>query len=421
MLPSQAFHRPEHASGGAVCLAGGAVPRRGERGAVLVHVAVATVGLLAFASLSIDLGAMWVARAQAQNAADAAALAGGIGLAYVSPDPAAATGAAQTIAQQHSVWGQPLTAAAVATTVGPCPAGAPAVSGDCMTLTITPPALPVFFSRIFGAAPTAVHASATAKVLFGNAATCVRPLAMPDRWQDNYDDTPPVDGVWRDDDLYAKYDNMGRLNILPPRTPDAYIAPSSSGAGTGITVADFAGVRITRRVIDSTAGLPLGANQMVGLNLLNSGSYEPDLYAYEDNLAACPAMSVSLGATVPTINPHREFYTTRPLSTVIASDSGAYWDAGTQSVRGSAFPVSPRLLTIALFDPDHFTRQNRSAGGDPDILVTNLVGFFVESVVPAGGDVDVTGVVVPTAGSFDAAAPTLSDQATFLRTVALVR
>src|SRR3712207_6859544 len=39
-------------------------PGGGERGAVLVHVAVAMTGLLAFSALSIDLGTMWVARAQ---------------------------------------------------------------------------------------------------------------------------------------------------------------------------------------------------------------------------------------------------------------------------------------------------------------------------------------------------------------------
>ena len=61
----------------------GRARRPGERGAVLVHAAVAMTGLLAFSALTIDLGTVWVARGQAQNAVDAAALAGGISFAYV--------------------------------------------------------------------------------------------------------------------------------------------------------------------------------------------------------------------------------------------------------------------------------------------------------------------------------------------------
>src|SRR5690606_7696581 len=56
-----------------------------ERGAVLIHVAVAMLGLLGFCALVVDYGIFWVARRQAQNSADAAALAGAISLAYDAP------------------------------------------------------------------------------------------------------------------------------------------------------------------------------------------------------------------------------------------------------------------------------------------------------------------------------------------------
>ena len=46
---------------------------RDERGAVLVQTAVAAIGLLAVGSLTMDYGVLWVARGQAQNAADAGA------------------------------------------------------------------------------------------------------------------------------------------------------------------------------------------------------------------------------------------------------------------------------------------------------------------------------------------------------------
>ena len=52
----------------------GVTGRERERGAVLVHVAVTLVGLVAFSALTIDYGVLWTSRRQAQNAADAGAL-----------------------------------------------------------------------------------------------------------------------------------------------------------------------------------------------------------------------------------------------------------------------------------------------------------------------------------------------------------
>ena len=57
-------------------------PRPAERGAVLVHVAIAMFVLLGFAALAVDYGVMWVSRSQAQNSADAGAMAGAVGLAF---------------------------------------------------------------------------------------------------------------------------------------------------------------------------------------------------------------------------------------------------------------------------------------------------------------------------------------------------
>src|SRR3954471_15608459 len=57
-----------------------------ERGAVLVHAALAMLALIAFSALAIDYGALLASRRQSQNAADAAALAGAVSLAFDDPD-----------------------------------------------------------------------------------------------------------------------------------------------------------------------------------------------------------------------------------------------------------------------------------------------------------------------------------------------
>ena len=60
--------------------------RHSERGAILVQVALALLALVAFTMFVVDYGVFWVGRRQAQNAADASALAGAlakIGRAHV--------------------------------------------------------------------------------------------------------------------------------------------------------------------------------------------------------------------------------------------------------------------------------------------------------------------------------------------------
>ena len=105
-----------------------------ERGAVLVHVAVAMLALLAFSALVIDYGALWVSRRQAQNAADAAALAGALSLAFDDPDdiPRAQAGAAAAgVANQ--VWGAaPSILPATDVLLVPCPPGAPGLPDTCI-------------------------------------------------------------------------------------------------------------------------------------------------------------------------------------------------------------------------------------------------------------------------------------------------
>src|SRR5688572_11894621 len=162
MLPSHALDRPAAETGSVRAAAG-----QGERGAVLVHAAVAITGLLAFSALTVDLGSMWVIRAQAQNAADAAALAGTVSLAYVNPnDMEAARASARAIVAAHRVWGETVAPSAVTVTTETCPAGSPATTGHCVNVSLglgavhgTP--LPTFFARLVGGTATNVRASAS--------------------------------------------------------------------------------------------------------------------------------------------------------------------------------------------------------------------------------------------------------------------
>src|SRR5436305_10332242 len=68
--------------------------RRDERGMAFVYVGLGFMGFLAATTLAIDVGMFMTARSQAQNAADAGALAGATALAFDSFDDRSTSGPA---------------------------------------------------------------------------------------------------------------------------------------------------------------------------------------------------------------------------------------------------------------------------------------------------------------------------------------
>ena len=64
-------------------------PRSKERGVTIALVAMAMVGIIAMAALSIDIGTLYQAKAEAQRAADAAALTAArvISISGITGDP----------------------------------------------------------------------------------------------------------------------------------------------------------------------------------------------------------------------------------------------------------------------------------------------------------------------------------------------
>ncbi|MGA9040629.1 MAG: pilus assembly protein TadG-related protein [Terriglobales bacterium] len=146
--------------------------RKPERGQTIILVAVALLALLSMAALAIDVVTLYVARSQAQAAANAAAIAGakmfvtsgftsvqGGATPPVSQAEAcnAATAQAQAVALQNTVAGQ----AAVATVT--CPVGASFASNPQITVSVARTGLPTFFARIWRRASNSISATATAE------------------------------------------------------------------------------------------------------------------------------------------------------------------------------------------------------------------------------------------------------------------
>jgi hypothetical protein len=413
MIPSHAVSRLDAAATNGVSLHARRPRRGGERGAVLVHATVAIMALLAFSALTIDLGTLWVSRAQAQNAVDAAALSGGVSLAYVNPDDTdAAMAAARTIAQEHSIWGEPIPSGALQMTPGPCPIGSPAIPGDCLNVAVQPGSggsrpLPVFFSRLIGGGATSLRASASVKVMNGNTSSCVRPLAIMDSWQAGT-------GSWTFDDRFAP--------------PDTYVPPSASSHGTGHTGASLnLRVHLGRGGMGPNGALdPPAGNEYFNLDISRvdspngQGSYDEREARYLANMASCNGVPVEIGESVSYWDEGHE-EVNAAAQALIDTDPGAYWDGTT--IRGSAFQVSPRLLTIALIDPHFYVTQQTLPIEDRRYLIRNLVGFFLEDThSPMAGLSDpLVGVLLRTHGVFTSNADTVAPESAFLKSVALVR
>lgn len=204
-----------------------AVRRPRERGVTLALVALAIFSIIAMAGLSIDVGTLYQASAEAQRAADAAALAGARAIS-ISGITGAATPSNQTATWQQICGGSSSIATEIAISVaqqnfigGAAPssttvtysASTGAVSpgkSDCSTLgaafgvnpvvtvKVTQTSLATYFARIWGRTGSSVSATASAEVFNpSNSGTyaggmvpvqprCVKPWIVP-----NYDPIHP--------------------------------------------------------------------------------------------------------------------------------------------------------------------------------------------------------------------------------------
>src|SRR5512132_3865225 len=73
---------------------------RSEKGISLIHVALLLFVMMGLSMFVTDYGVLWLARGQAQNAADAGALAGAISLAFDNATDYSTTGPAYLAANQ---------------------------------------------------------------------------------------------------------------------------------------------------------------------------------------------------------------------------------------------------------------------------------------------------------------------------------
>ena len=410
---------------------------RADRGAILIHVALAIAMLFALSAFVIDRGVFWVARGEAQTAADAGALAGALSRAL---DEASATPAANGPAQQAA------TATAVGNLVSHVAPGV-AVAWDCPPFVAHPDArcaqvevyrdgthgstaMPTVFGRLLNLQTQGVRASATAAATPVYGSDCLRPWAVSDRWLEQNAPATPASF-----NRYASYDKKtGTFTLFSP--PDVYAAPTADDAGTGYRVPTDAGTRVTLKLGQAKDEAQIDNGWYLAVDLPGAdGGFESGANAYREHIgSACGSMAtVVIGDYLPAESGNMVGPTRQGVAALVAQDPGAYWDASARVVRGSCAETdtcpdgqhsSPRVAAIAVFDPDQFqsaqVRHDWSAcpGGGPCVRLVNILGFFVEGVTGGG---DVTGILLKMAGTRTTAGWQVGDPSAFLWTVNLVR
>jgi hypothetical protein len=337
-----------------------------------------TVGLFAFTGFVIDYGEWWVARRQAQNAADAAAHAGAVALAFDSDDQTvngAAYQSAMTVATSHQIWNAPPPQGAVEIDFV-CPPG----FRDCVRTRVFRDtdhgnAMATTFLKLIGLNTHGVRATATARMTGANATKCLKPWMLPDKWIDENGN-----GEYDEDDTYD----------LP-----------------GYTLNDIG----TQLVIHPSGGdsiVPSHYNIINDVGASNSGS------EYEDQIVKCE-LEGWIGKIMSDVPGGKQGPTKHGVQELIDQDPTATWN-GT-AITGPYGITSPRVIVIGMFNPEAFWDAQQNGNGDTFEII-NLIALFLEDV---GNQGQITGIIVGKGGEFRPGAGTAHGEAQFLRAIHMIR
>jgi len=359
--------------------------QRDQSGMSYVFIGLSMMAFISASMLAIDVGMLMTARSQAQNAADAGALAGATALVYDNWTDRTPSGPAVTSALAASMSNKVMSKDV---SVKPAdveflndPAGEP----NRVKVTVYRTAargnpLPTMIAKYFGMATADIAATATAEASAANAMTCVKPFTIPDKWQEKQ--TPPWDGT----DTYDAFNNKG----VPLANPDIYI-PADQPGYTGYNQESERGQRLEiRAATGNNITVSFYFSLALGKPPITGGS------EYDWNIANCNTTSYYWGDILQSEPGAMAGPTISGADLLIAKDPGAYWDNSTNTVRGSAYGHSPRTFPIPLYDPIYYDSGKRN-GRTADLKTANWIGFFLEYTQGNG----LWGRIVPITGIRD--------------------
>jgi Putative Flp pilus-assembly TadE/G-like len=319
-----------------------------NRGSVIIMAAVAIVALFSFAVLTIDGAMLMTTKNQLQAAADAAALAGATGLVNGSQDTAieraiAVAGSNRAVQDTR----RPVIISAADITFPE--AGMIRVQTHRTVATGDP--LRTYFMRIvnpISANLTDVTAVAAALVYDVCGTNCVKPWAIPDRWND-------ING-------------NGQMEVGEPYDPvtTGYQAPGDVGADIILKVGN------PQQAIQPGQFFPI---DLPPLDCPCGEDPETGGDQYRWNIANCNPYTVQPGDRLQLEPGNMVGPTAQGMRDLIDADPGAYWNAAEGTIQGSAFGLSPRVVLVPFFDPTSPPQSGRNW-----VRVVKIGAFFLEEM-----------------------------------------
>ena len=357
----------------------------GERGVILIVVAVTMIGLLVFLGLVMDQGILYTSRRQAQNAADAAALAGALARTWddTEPLPSSTSGVVwQNVvgaAAANPIWGIAPPPASVELGFT-CPAGPAFGTTQCVVVDVHrdgthgSQTLPVTMLQLVGIREQRIRAHAVAWPAGSNISDCLRPWFVLNK---------PGAGYTTDD--------IGDQIIL-----DSEVTPSGFGK------------------------IDVGNGEAAVVSAVHS---------------CAPGGNFHVGETVATQTGAAGVPTVAAVNDVIGWDILAHYDPTTKTIQGSCAPrcdcdpfvcpnaskgMSPRVFIAPLCAPvGDAGCVSGGNGRTHQITITSFLSFFIESATSHGNGIRIVATLIGGAGDYSADFP--GPTAPFLRTVQLIR
>jgi putative Flp pilus-assembly TadE/G-like protein len=369
-----------------------------ERGSVVVMLAVSLFAMLAMGALAIDLGSLRDAKAETQRSADAVALAGATAFKdHAFTDPAAVPDAldrALSVARLNMVRGDTINIHTDSVVHPPVliptvPVGQVTVFESAqLTLNVIPDSQRVrawvrhkgvvtFFGGLLAVPYGHVQAMATAQVTQAGEAKCVKPLALPDIWNET--------SAAQDKNLNRVWDQNEPWDFNPS-SGDTYVpydphAPATNQTGYGSAWRDGSGVT-------ADWGRPMIIKAQSPKDSPTSGWFYPwrigdsrGANDYKNNITGCNP-EAQLGVPYSVEDGNMVGPTIQAFNDVIAEDPTAHWDPTLNGGTGGIvtpfgdFRNSPRVVPIALFDPNQIA--GIKSGGNLTLTFNNFALFFVE-------------------------------------------
>jgi hypothetical protein len=400
---------------------------------MLVHVAVALLGLTAVSAIAVDYGLFFVGRGQAQNSADAGALAAAVALAYDDADDFSNTGpakrSARMVAEQNLIAAEaPVIDLPTDVTFPPCPDDG---TNTCVRVDVHRNAargnpLPTFFGNLFGRLSQDTRATAVAKASASNASSCMKPWIIPDMWEEHH----PSVGPWTLESTFETEDRRGR----PLANPDQYRPPTDPNP-TGFRrsgTPNHIGLEVILKHPQPSQQGGGGAVQPGWMYPVRLNENEGGGNVYRNDIMYCSGEVIRIGDMLRTETGSMIGPTRQGVDALLAADPSARWVdpdgpggvAGqivnscmnTASCSGPHAPsptISPRVAVVPVFNTATFSFTS----GPEYLQVVNILGFFLQQ---RQGN-EIRGVLIPYQGLIAAGGGQVDQDHVFSWNVTLIR